>query len=190
MAVTAWLWRRKARLGRWWVNSDPALAGWRAGIVPVAEGLMRKPSIRIYRHAKQAQFLPSVGPLRGVPLLRSSGDLTSAAWLAAAVLLALSASGPAAAASKGEVMRMVSEEAARSNRVPVALALAVAKVESDFDAGDLVPITSNPSYKNLRTTRCPRAPDAPVTRTRLCEAADEETELIVAKDILADAQPG
>ena len=65
--------------------------------------------------------------------MRSSGDLTSAAWLAAAVLLALSASGPAAAASKGEVMRMVSEEAARSNRVPVALALAVAKVESDFN---------------------------------------------------------
>lgn len=39
----------------------------------------------------------------------------------------------AAAATKTEVMRMISEEAARNGRVPAALALAVAKVESNFN---------------------------------------------------------
>jgi len=49
-------------------------------------------------------------------------------------LFGVLAVGPdAAAATKAEVMRMVADEAARNGRVPVALALAVARVESNFD---------------------------------------------------------
>lgn len=50
-------------------------------------------------------------------------------------LLAILACGPdARAASRDEVMQMVSDEAVRNRRVPVSIALAVAKVESNFDA--------------------------------------------------------
>jgi len=50
------------------------------------------------------------------------------------VLSCLLVIGPeVAAASRAEVMQMVSDEAVRNGRVPVALALAVARVESNFN---------------------------------------------------------
>lgn len=52
---------------------------------------------------------------------------------ALAMLGLLSFGGQAMAATKEEVMRMVSEEATRNGRVPVALALGVARVESNFN---------------------------------------------------------
>lgn len=52
---------------------------------------------------------------------------------ALALLGMLACGGTALAATKVDVMAMVSDEAVRNGRVPPALALAVAKVESDFD---------------------------------------------------------
>lgn len=65
---------------------------------------------------------------------RSAGRFaprTRAGTLTLFVLLAFGSE--AAAASRAEVMQMVSDEAVRNGRVPVALALAVARVESNFD---------------------------------------------------------
>jgi len=52
---------------------------------------------------------------------------------ALAMLGLLSFGGQAMAATKEEVMKMVSEEATRNGRVPVALALGVARIESNFN---------------------------------------------------------
>jgi len=57
-----------------------------------------------------------------------------------ALLGVLAFSPQAVAATKVEVMKMVSDEAIRNGRVPVALALAVARIESNFNDQAISPV--------------------------------------------------
>lgn len=66
--------------------------------------------------------------------MRTAQRLSGGAWAAIlAVLGFFAANSDAMAATKEEVMKMVSDEASRNGRVPVPLALAVARVESNFN---------------------------------------------------------
>ena len=65
---------------------------------------------------------------------RTANRLAQGARVGTLALLGIMALGQAsAAATKEEVMKMVSDEASLNGRVPVALALAVARVESNFN---------------------------------------------------------
>ena len=67
-------------------------------------------------------------------ITRSVSGLARRTQVGALALLGILAFGlDATAATKEEVMKMVSEEATRNGRVPVALALGVARVESNFN---------------------------------------------------------